>query len=345
MNRPTVFLLILGASAVVAGAQSRRDPEPPVPIVDAVPEARRTPPAAPAPESAEAPGTPAPATFPAAGQRLYSPGVTVIPPDHAAQIVEEFRSAYDRLDRPRMVIYVNRELVEDRDGLRLTGRKEHVERERDERSSTHEAAPASAQPQTQVNVAVSGNAGAGSSAAYGPGEMRGSRDRVTADNSYERIESPQPSLADRQTVRDIERLFGRPLRIAGAQVADQRVVASLIADRPLEEFLATGGSDAARKDREALNRIADVVIEVLVSTRSLTIPGYTSDETRTVPDIQATAIRLSDGAIIGQASATDVLGRDRDAGPIVRQFEVRDIAEATALALMDDISRTAPAGS
>lgn len=343
MNRPLASLLLV-ASATVAVAQSSREPEPPVPVVDAVPEPRPAPRQTIGTTPTASTGAPE-TTYPAAGQRLYTPGVTIIPAEQAAQIVEEFRAAYGRLEQPRMVIYVNRELVEDRDGLRLTGRKEHVETERDERSSTHAGAPTSAQPQTQVNVAVSGNAGDNTSTAYGPGEVRGSRERVSADNTYERTDSAAPTLADRQTVRDVERLFGRPLRIAGAQVADQRVVASLIADRPLDELLASGGSEAARKDREALNRIADVVVEVLISTRSLTIPGYSGDETRTVPDIQATAIRLSDGAIIGQASATDVLGRDRDAGPIVRQFEVRDIAEATALALMDDISRTAPAGS
>lgn len=342
---PRTFAPLLLAVATIATAQSNREPEPPVPVMTApAPRVERPAPLGQTPTAAPA-ATP-PTTFPAGGQRLYSPGLTIVPPDHAAQIVEEFRAAYDRLERPRIVIAVNRSLVEERDGLRLTGRKEHVETQRDERSSTHAAPPGGSAPQTQVNVAVGGDAGQGDErAAYGPGEMRGERERTTADNTYERVDVPAPSLADRQTVRDVERLFARPLRIAGAHVADPRVVADLIADRPLDEFLAAGGNEGARKDREALKQVADAVIEVLISTRSLTIPGYSGDETRTVPDIQATLIRLSDGAILGQASATDVLGRDRDAGPIVRQFEVRDIAEATALALMDDISRTALPGS
>ena len=320
------------ATSLPLVADSKQAPEPPVPVVNADRPLSARP-------TVEAAGDGL--AFPAAGQRLYSPGATLVPPDHANAIIEAFREAYGRLERPRLVIYVNRELVEEGEGLRLSGRKEQVETERDQRTSTFEA-PAGAQPQTQVNVAVGGNAGAGSSATYGPGESSGRRDRITAENTYERTEASARSLADRQTVRDVERLFGRPLRIAGAQLADQRVVASLITDRSLEDVLGSAGTEAARKDREALGRVADVVVEVLISTRELTIPAYSGSETRTAPDIQATAIRLSDGAIIGQASATDVLGRDRYAGPIMRQFDVRDIAEATALALMDDISRTAP---
>jgi hypothetical protein len=41
--------------------------------------------------------------------------------------------------------------------------------------------------------------------------------------------------------------------------------------------------------------------------------------------------------IVGQAAASDVLGKDLQAGRIIRQFGVADITEATALALMDDM--------
>ena len=325
--RLTASFLLAGLAGAMA--QPSKVPGPPVPVV--------TPPIRP---PTEVPVSPLPSE-----QRLYTSGATLVAPEQASQIVEGFRAAYNRLGRPRMVIYVNRELIEENGGWRLTKRQERVESDRDRRSSTHEAAPAAATPQTQVNVAVTGDAGSGSSATYGPGETTGERQRSTVDNTYERSASTAPALADRQTVRDLERLFGRPLRIAGVQLADQRVVASLITDQPLDQILAQGGSESARKDREALTRAADVVVEILVSSRSLSLASFNGSETREVPDIQVTAIRLSDGAILGQASATDVLGRDRYAGPIVRQFEARDIAEATALALMEDISLTAPEGS
>jgi len=56
-----------------------------------------------------------------------------------------------------------------------------------------------------------------------------------------------------------------------------------------------------------------------------------------VPDIQATAIRLKDAVILGQAAASDVLGKDAQAGRMVSTYDVRDITEATALALMEDM--------
>ena len=72
--------------------------------------------------------------------------------------------------------------------------------------------------------------------------------------------------------------------------------------------------------------------------RNITIAEISSDKTYTVPDIQATAIRLKDSKILGQASSRDVLGKDRYAGNIARNFDVQDIAEATALALMEDMA-------
>lgn len=253
-----------------------------------------------APAASPAPGAPA-------EQRLYSPAETLIAPEKAQQVVEAFRAAYAKLGSPRMIIAVNRELVDSGAGLQLTGRKEKTESTRSE---------------------------------YG-GSSTSKTDTVKAENTYTAATAAKTTLADRQTVRDIERLFGRPLRVGGAKLADQRVAAQLIADRPADHFLVTS-NEAARKDREALEKIADVMIEVLITSRPLVVPGISGDENLTVPDIQVTAVRLADGAIIGQATARDVMGKDRDAGRVARAFDVSDIAEATALALMEDITVTTP---
>lgn len=250
---------------------------------------------------------PAPAAAGPTGQRLYAPGQTLIAPEKAQQVVDAFRAAYAKLGSPRLVIAVNRELVDSGAGLQLTGRKEKTESTRSEYS----------------------------------GSSTSKTETVKAENTYTAGTPVKTTLADRQTVRDIERLFGRPLRVGGAKLADQRVVAQLIADRPADHFIA-GNDEAARKDREALAKIADVVLEVLITSRPLVLAGIAGDETYAVPDIQVTAVRLADGAIIGQATARDVMGKDRDAGRVVRVFDVSDIAEATALALMEDITVTNP---
>ena len=137
-------------------------------------------------------------------------------------------------------------------------------------------------------------------------------------------------------MRDVERLFGRPFRAAGAQLADPKVAASLLADKPVDTF-ASGAGDQARKDREALANVADIAVEVLVSSRQVTVANISGDEVVTVPDIQATAIRLKDSAIIGQASSSDILGKDQQAGQLAKRYDVRDITEATSLALMQDM--------
>lgn len=292
-------------------------PEPPVPVV-------------PAP-------APAPAAYPPAdNQKLYGGVQTpLVTPDTAKSIVDKFRAAFAQTEGPRFVFYVNRELVDADSGLQLTKRTERTEATRNDVKSDMETPPSGA-PQTQINV----NSNVGSASPTGKGTASTNTEKVTAENSYEVKNAPAPTLADRQTVRDVERLFGRPFRAAGARLADQKVAASILADKPFDTF-AAGGSDQARKEREALANVADVAVEVLVSSRNVTVSNISGDEVVTVPDIQATAIRLKDSAIVGQASSSDVLGKDPQAGRLAQRYDVRDITEAVALALMEDMASNA----
>jgi hypothetical protein len=274
-----------------------------------------------------------------AEQRLYQPGRTLIAPEHARTVLEAFRKTYAALGEPRLVIYVNRELVDTRGTPRPGERRERLGTTTTHTTSTHPLPPAGGAPSVQVTVGDT--TGASPALPPGPGETRSETRTVEADQTYRARETTAPTLADRQTMRDIERLFGRPLRAGGARLADPRVVAALLQDQLLDDFLALG-REGERREREALREAADVVIEVLISSRQVTLPSWAGDDTRLVPDLQVTAIRLADGAILAQAAATDILGRDRDMGPIVRHFEVRDIVEATALALMEDFTLSPP---
>lgn len=332
-----VLALSVAASPAALLAQKKHDntgnppppPEPPVPVVETGPRPQP------------------PVIDPAAsGQRLYAPATTLVSSEKAAQVVAEFREAAGK-NKPRYLIYVNRELVDELTGLRLTGRTERTETVAGETKSDFTADPNAPKPaapagaaDTQVNINI-GNTTTGTAAAPVPGKgsAEGRVTRMTAENTYTHSPKTNGTLVDKQTVRDIERLFGRPLRAGGARLADQRTATSLLADKPLDHFTAAL-NESARKDREALVAVADVVVEILVSSRTLKVAGISGDTYQSVPDIQATAIRLSDSAIIGQASATDVLGKDKVAGRIARQFDTREIAEATALALMEDIALT-----
>jgi hypothetical protein len=277
MNSRTL-LLLSPFSIFVAGdllAQAAAEPAPvPPPVVQSIPAATAS-------------------LAQNGGQRIYAPvgGDTLIARQTADGILEGFKKVYNKSDgAPRVVIYVNRALVDTASGVKLTGLTEKYYTD----------------------------AGA---------------TKTSGDKTYAVKDSAAPTLADQQTVREIERLFGRAFRNAGATLADQKTATSLLPDQAGTRLVG----DQAAKDREALASIADIAIEVLISSRNLTVPEVSGDATYTVPDIQATAIRLKDSAIVGQAAASDILGRDLQAGRIIKQFGVRDITEATALALMDDM--------
>lgn len=272
----------------------------------------------------------------------------LVTPEQARAIIDRFRANYSKIGSPRMLIYVNRELVDEQSGMKLSARSERVEMSRGSASGEFQSDAKTPPPGNRTNPTVSISAGGnltvvgGLNAASGEltpgrGSVSQNQEKVTQDNVYRIQGRKEQTLADRQTVRDVERLFGRPLRLGGVRLADQRIATQLIGDKPIQAFTTPTEGEQARKDRQALSNIADVVLEILISSRQIVVPEISGDKTYSVPDIQATAIRLSDSQILGQATASDLIGRDRQAGRVVRHFDVRDIAEATALSLMEDI--------
>jgi len=269
--------LVLPALSVVALAQATAPAtEPPVPVTQVWPA------------SAAQPAAPA-------EQRLYGANATpLIAPASAQAVVDKFRAAYGTASAPRLIIYVNRSLV-DAAGLKLTGRTEsYTEKSTDGKTTST--------------------------------KTKGTSTYATKDAS-----TPAPTLADQQTVRDIERLVGRAFRSGGAKLSDQRIAGVMLSAQPGARLLG----DQATKERDALAQSADIAIEVLISTRTLIAAEVSGDTTVAVPDIQMTAIRLKDAAILGQASASDVLGAG--AAQAAKKFSAADITEATALALMEDM--------
>ncbi len=278
------------------------------------------PPPGPPPVSIVTPPPAQPQTFVYDQKPLASQPV-LIRPEQANAIIEKFRAAYQKLGSPRMVIYVNRALVDQNTGLQVVARTERTDVNR-ETTTTEFEGNAAPKGTNAVNV---------------PGKGKTSRTATKSqfENRYRNNERKEPTLADRQTMRDIERLFGRPLRMGGVALADQRLATELMANRPLKSITTEG--EQARKDREALSKIADVAVEILVSSKNVQVAEVSGDNTYTIPDIQTTAIRLSDARILGQASSSDIIGREHQVSYYARNFDVRTIAETTALALMEDM--------
>ncbi len=270
----------------------------------------------------------------------------LVTPEQAKVVMDKFKAAYAKLDSPRILMVVNRDPVDRTAGLTLASRRETFDV--DERKSNSDfqadekfAAQANRQPASinaEGDVTIRGSVGADAGQLPGKRSQSSSSRKGKVSNVYNNRQPAAFSLTDRQTLRDIERLFGRPLRHGGARLADQRMATQLIPDLPLKDYSVPTEGSQAYKDRKALAQISDVVLEILVSSRDIVVPGISGSRTYTLPDIQATAIRLSDSRILAQASSADVIGHDRYAGNIARNFDIRDIAEATALALMEDMT-------
>ncbi len=298
MNRQ--LSICLAAVALLApGCVSRTT------IVQSPPQAGNLPPPPPPEKLVPEPATGQTRVY-TYSQQLWNQPAPLYTQSDAEEIVNQFRSNYDKMGSPRVLIYVNRTLVDEQSGLKASSRSEHV----DTTSTTTGSGPDATNSETT---------------------------KTSADNTYGNTPKTEPSLADRQTVRDIERLVAGPLREAGATIVDQGTATELISDRPLNAI--TTENEQGRKDREAVSQVADVVLEVLISSRSVTVPDLTGDKTYPVPDIQMTAIRLKDSKIIGQSSAAYVIRRAGGPGQVVRNYGVEEVTEATTLALMDDTSR------
>jgi hypothetical protein len=302
----TVALALAVAQAQEKGAQKLMEPTTniaigpivPPPIYIQQPGYVQPPP----PVAQPAPAVqPAPAPYVYDQQPVQAPQQLISQTD-AQSIVDQFRTNYSKLGNPRFLIFVNRDLVDTQSGVSLSARSETVTSK-------------SITDSNSTNPSVT-------------------TETVAKNNYRDNGLATKPTLADRQTVRDVERLMGRPLRAAGATLVDQRIASQMMENRPLSDLAQD--SEQARKDRAAVNQLADVAIEVLISSRTVTVPGFSGDHTYTVPDIQATAIRLKDSKVIAQASASDVM--DRVGGPTAgRNYSVQDITEATGLALMNDM--------
>lgn len=241
-------------------------------------------------------------------QKQYGGHAALITPQQAQGIIDGFKTAYPKLGSPRFLLYVNRELVDAQPARKITHGTQRIE---------------------STKVFGSNGTNANDAASL----------KTSTEQSFRVDEKPQPTLADKQTVRDVERLFGRPLRQAGASLVDQKVAAQLIADKPLTDFVGTTDTPESRKDREAIGKIADVVVEILISSKTVVVPTISDSQSVTIPDIQVTAINLKDSKIIGQASSADVTNRVPPSS--LAGYGIQEITETTALALMEDMTSEA----
>jgi hypothetical protein len=194
----------------------------------------------------------------------------------AQQIVEDFRAAYMKLGAPRINISVNLP----------QGTFEVPQLPTVSVGGTPQIDPATGLP---MPVGVGGAAPAAAPRIFDTDE-----------------------LSTRQTKREVELLFGRPLRLAGATLIDP-----------------------------AQTNLPELTLEILLGEREITVPGINGTKTHTVPDIIVTATRAADGQVLGQATVLDLFPHQAAAARMLQRYNIQQLTEATALALMKDIASTA----
>jgi hypothetical protein len=194
----------------------------------------------------------------------------------AQQIVEDFRAAYVKLGAPRININVNLP----------QGAFEVPQIPTVSVGGTPQIDPATGLP---MPVGVGGAAPAAAPRIFDTDE-----------------------LSTRQTKREVELLFGRPLRLAGATLIDP-----------------------------AQTNLPELTLEILLGEREINVPGINGTKSHTVPDIIVTATRAADGQVLGQATVLDLFPHQAAAARMLKRYNIQQLAEATALALMKDIASTA----
>lgn len=225
-----------------------------------------------------------------------------VPPAAGRDAAGRFFETYQKLGQPRLLFVVNREAVVEAPSA-SGARRGHARGER----------------------AREARAAGGMVASF------------AANQPAVAVAAPAPGVP----LGEVARQFDQPFREGGVRLADPTAVATLMAGKPLVHFTASG-SEAARRDRAALAQVADVIVEVVVAQREVVLPVGSAERVGWQPEVQATAIRLSDSAIIGQANSRDLVKRQRGGKNGAGAAEsVEALTQATAWALMESIARGA----
>jgi hypothetical protein len=144
-----------------------------------------------------------------------------------------------------------------------------------------------------------------------------------------------PTTPDPAMVYDVGHLFARPFRAAGALIVSDKTAKQLTKGQPVGELIGLTNTPEAQVRREVLGGGADVVVEIEIFMRSIGIASISGQQTLSIPELTVTAISLRDGKIVGTASSSDVtknISLER-----MGVMDVRQLTEATALALMNDM--------
>lgn len=257
------------------------------------------------------------------------------PIPNGREVVDQFCASYAKEQKPRLLLFVNRELLPSQ-RLEVSVKTE---------KSTQVKGDAVDGASGGTNVQIGNNTQThGGGIVMNPVQTGAGGEKKETTTTYKAGSKPDlgtPALNEFDA-RQLEETFRRPYFSAGARFVDQRMAASLLKNFGLtgDRFLSPPSTDAERDAQDALKKSADIAIELLARHYDVTFPTPAGDTTVHRLDLVATAYDLKNpGVVIGQISSETLYGFNQPGGTR-RNVTDLEIIDQTALALMQQLTAT-----
>ncbi len=174
-------------------------------------------------------------------------------------------------------------------------------------------------------------------------EFRGTNEKLGKPRylvavTHERMSSSPPTVADRNRTRDVEQWVQQLFAAGGATLIDSTVGVPLLGSKPYQRIPAADNAKSKR-DREALGKATDVVVEVLIVVRQVKVQTSAGETVYVVPGLAIEAYRVTDSALLGAASARDVIKSHNLPEDTIMKITMNDRTQIAVLALMEEMKR------
>ncbi|PAW77130.1 MAG: hypothetical protein B9S32_12685 [Verrucomicrobia bacterium Tous-C9LFEB] len=258
------------------------------------------------------------------------------PIPNGKEVVDQFRDAYAKQQKPRILLFVNRELLPSA-RLEANGRTETVTQVK---GDAVDGGNGTSNIQIGNNTQTSGGGGI----VINPRQTGAGGEKKETTTTYkpgDKANLGTPNLSEFDA-RQLEESFRAPYFSAGTRFIDQKMAASLLRHFPVigERFLTPPTTDAEKEAQAALKQSADIAIELLGRHYDVSYPTPAGDTTIHRLDLVATAYDLKNpGVILGQISSESLYGFNQPGGTR-RNVSDREIIDQTALTLMQQLTGT-----
>jgi len=260
-----------------------------------------------------------------------------LPIQNPDAIVEQFKTAYVTANKPKIMVYINRDLVRPQ--------REAVQTQVVQRSTQVIGDPI----QQPTNIYNSGYQN-GTQFQYAPPAGNGmGGERLDTRSTVQYVEQHNnkgvASLSDFDD-RQIQELFAQRLLQAGVKMVDQQIATTLTQTYApqSERFISQVAVPTPGDDVNVVKKSADIVIELLVRNKKVAVYTPAGEECRDIFELTATAMDVHQpGVILAQVSTSTLFGlnnratRDRSSA-ILSELEAADIVDQVSLGLLKNFN-------